>query len=58
MTLDKMSAQPSAHLECPLEVDAIAGLLVSQVGSVERFGAGLDLEGLGRGRRRRSGSNR
>ena len=26
MALDKMSAQASAYLECPLEVDAIAGL--------------------------------
>ena len=33
MTLDKMSAQAVAHFQRPLEVDAIAGLLVSQVGS-------------------------
>ena len=44
MALDKMSSQASADLECPLEVDAIAGILASQVGSVQRLGPGLDLE--------------
>ena len=46
--LDEMSAETGTDLERPLEVDAIAGLLGSQVGSVERLGPGLDLEGLGR----------
>ncbi len=50
MALDKMSSQPGADLECSLEIDAIAGSSGPQVGSVEGFRPGLDLERLARGR--------
>ena len=46
MTLDEVSAEAVAHFECAFEVDAIAGLLVAEVGSRQRFGAGLDLKFL------------
>ena len=50
MALNKMSSQAVADLECPLEIDAIAGFPVSEVGSVEGFRAGLDVERFARGR--------
>ena len=49
MALDKMSPQPGADLEGSLEIHAIAGSSCSQVGSVQGFGSGLDLEGLAGG---------
>ena len=42
--LDEMAAQAVADLERPLEVDAVAGLLVAQVGAGQGLGPGLDLE--------------
>ena len=44
MALNEVSSQPVAHLECALEVDAIAGLPVAQVGSLQRFRPGLNVK--------------
>ena len=49
MTLDEMPSQAVADLQRPLEVDAIAGLRVSQVGAGQGLGPGLDLEVVRRG---------
>ena len=50
MSLNKMSSQPATHLDRTLEIDAIAGLSLSQVGSIERFWPGLDLKSRRLGR--------
>ena len=44
MSLNEVSSQPATHLDRTLEIDAIAGLSKSQVGSIERFWPGLDLK--------------